>query len=150
MSITKNAMIGGAFGIGAALAYGISSILIKQGVTRLAPPLVGAIIALSSGTIALSIVGVRGFGARLAQSKNPIVFMVLSGIANSLGAVASYFALSMTPVVIVSPLQSTHPLFILLWSHLFLGKLERITPRLILGTILVVGGVVLITIGRIE
>ena len=149
MITKRNAIIGRAFGIGAALAYGISSVLIRQGVTSLAPPLIGAAIGLLSGTLSLTIVGARDLRTNLTQKRRAIGFLLISGVTAALGIMSSFFALSMAPVVIVSPLQSTSPLFTLLWSHLFLGQLERITLRLVLGSILVIFGVALITIGRV-
>lgn len=147
MITRRNAIIGRAFGIGAALAYGLSSVLIRQGLAKLAPPLVGASVALLSGTLTLAIVGTRDFRANLSQKK-AMVLLLISGVAAAFGIIANFFALSLAPVVIVSPLQSTSPLFALLLSHLFLGHLERITPRLLVGSSLVVVGVILITIGR--
>ncbi len=149
MSVKRDAIIGRAFGIGAALAYAISSVLIRQGLADLAPPLVGAAVGLLSGTLALAIIGTRNLGgAKLVQNKRSIVFLLISGVAASLGVVSSFFALSLAPVVLVSPLQSTSPLFTLLLSYLFLSHLERITPKLIMGSILVVLGAILLTIGR--
>lgn len=149
MSVKRDAIIGRVFGIGAALAYGISSVLIRRGVVDLAPPMVGAAVALLSGTIALSIIGTRNLGeANLMQNRRAIGFLLIAGVAAGLGIMASFFALSMAPVVIVSPLQSISPLFALLWSYLFLGHLERITPKLVLGSVLVVLGVVLVTISK--
>ena len=148
MNTKRNAFTGIAFGIGAALAYGTSSVLIRQALTHLASPLVGAAVALLSGTLVFLIIGGRGLKASLAQNRKAVGFLLLAGLAASLGIVSSFFALSLAPVVTVSPLQSTSPLFAMLWSYLFLRRLERITPRLILGSILVVFGVILITIGR--
>lgn len=154
MSVRRDATIGRTFGLGTALAYGISSVLIRQGVAGLAPPLVGAAVALLSGTLGLIIIRMRDLRtwnldrANLVQNKRPIVFLLIAGAIASLGVVSNFFALSMAPVVIVSPLQSTSPLFALLWSHLFLKHLERITLKLVLGSILVVFGVILVTIGR--
>lgn len=144
----KDAIIGRVFGIGAALAYGLSSVLIRQHVGHLTPPLVGASIALLSGTLSLAVIGTRDLRANLMQRQRAVVLLLISGIAAAGGIVSNFFALSLAPVVIISPLQSTSPLFALLFSHLFISHLERITPRLIVGSILVVAGVILITIGK--
>ncbi len=148
MSARRDAIIGRAFGIGAGLTYGISSVLIRQGVGDLAPPLVGAAIAMISGTLGLFVLGGRGVKAGLMESKKAVVLLLSSGIASACGIIASFFALSMAPVVVISPLQSTTPLFALLWSWLFLSRMERITPRLVLGSLLVVSGVILITLSK--
>ncbi len=143
----KDAIIGRVLGISAALAYGLSSVLIRQGVSGMAPPLVGASVSLLSGTLTLAVVGARDFKANLSK-KRAIIMLLISGIAAALGVISNFFALSMAPVVIVSPLQSTSPLFALLLSNLFLSHLEKITPRLIVGSVLVVGGIILITFGK--
>ena len=148
MNTKRDAFIGTAFGIGAALAYGTSSVFIRQGISNLAPPLVGAAVSLLSGTLVFLVIRARDLRANLAQNRKAVGFFLLAGLAASFGIVSSFFALSLTPVVTVSPLQSTSPLFAMLWSYLFLRRLERITSRLILGSILVIFGVILITIGR--
>ena len=144
----KDAIIGRVFGIGAALAYGLSSVLIRQHVGNLTTPLVGASIALLSGTLSLAVIGTRDLKTNITQKQRAVVLLLISGVAAAGGIVTNFFALSLAPVVIISPLQSTSPLFALLFSHLFISHLEKITPRLIVGSILVVAGVILITIGR--
>ncbi len=147
MSTRRNATIGIAFGIGAGLAYGVSAVLIRQGVGAMAPPLVGAAIAILCGTSGLFVIGRRSIKATLVGNKKAVILLLCAGLAGACGVLSSYFALSIAPVVIISPLQNTTPLFTLLWSWLFLGRLERITPRLVLGTVLVVSGIVLVTFG---
>ncbi len=149
MNTRRDVIIGRAFGIGAALAYGGSSVLVRYGVVGLAPPLVGAAVALLAGTLGLAIIGARHLDrTSLTQTTKPTVFLLIAGIMAGLGIVAGFFALDMALVVIVSPLQSINPLFALLGAYLFLGRLEKITLRLVVGTFLVVFGVILITLGR--
>lgn len=149
MNTRRDTLIGRTFGIGAALAYGVSAVLVRQGVADMTTPLVGAAIALLSGTLVLAAIGARSPESNLRQKKRSVALLLIAGVAAGAGIVSSFFALSMAPVVVVSPLQSTSPLFALLWSYLFLGKLERITLRVIMGTVLVVGGVALVAIGRV-
>ncbi len=149
MNTRRDVIIGRAFGIGAALAYGGSSVLVRYGVAGLAPPLVGAAVALLAGTLGLAITGGRHLDRiSLTQNTKPVVFLLMAGVMGGLGILTGFFALGVAPVVIVSPLQSISPLFALLGAHLFLGRLEKITRRLVLGTFLVVFGVILITLGR--
>ena len=72
----------------------------------------------------------------------------LSGIASASGVTFLYFALSKSPVVVVSPVVAINPLITLTLAHLLLQRLERITKRTIMGTLLVVLGVVIITLSR--
>ena len=55
-------------------------------------------------------------------------------------------ALSRGPVVVLSPVVSTNPLFTLLFASIFLRGVERITPRVVAGALLVVGGVVVLSV----
>ena len=148
MSTNRNLIIGIAFGIVAAIAYATSSVLIRESLAGMTPPLVGAAVALLSGTLALLPFRIQDLKASLNHNRKSVGFLLISGVVASLGIVSSFFALTMAPVVTVSPLQSTSPLFAMLWSYLFLRRLERITPKLVSGIILVVSGIILISIGR--
>ncbi len=147
MSTRKNTIIGRVFGIGAGLSYGVSSVLIRQGVGDLTVPLVGASIAMLAGTMGLFVIGGRGLKTGVAGRKKSVLLLLASGVVSAGGVTSTYFALSQSPVTVVGPLQATPPLFALLWSWLFLGRLEKITRRLVLGSVLVVAGIILITLG---
>lgn len=148
MSTRRDIIIGRTFALSAALAYAISAVLVRQGLAGMTPPLVGAAVSVLSGGLIIAIISSRRLESNLRQKKGSVVFLLLAGTAAGCGVLTSFLALSMAPVVIVSPLQSTSPLFALLSARLFLTRLETITFRLVLGTIFVVTGVILIAIGR--
>lgn len=131
-----------------ALAYAAVAILAKIGLGELAPPLVGAAMAMMSGTLILGLMERRRPDNQLREKRRAVWIILAAGAAGGLAVASNYFALSMAPVVMVSPISGTTPLFSLLLSYLFLHHLEKITPRLVVGTLLVVIGVVLITVGR--
>ena len=81
--------------------------------------------------------------------KRGFLLMTLAGICGAVGAMGNFFALSYAAVTIVSPIAATSPLIILLVAHLFMQRLERVTPRIWLGAILVVSGVILLTISNV-
>ncbi len=143
----REAVVGRAFAGGAALAFGTSSVLIRKGLGTLSTPLVGATLAMLSGTLILAIMVTRNLEKNLRQKKREVGFLLLTGVCYGLGMAATYLSLSLAPVVMVAPITSSSPLFTLLLAHFFLGRLERITPRLVLGTVLVVAGATLATIG---
>lgn len=149
MNAGRDIIIGRVLAVGAALISGTTAVLIRQGVADLAPPVVGAAIALLSGTLVLGVIEVGSANMSLRREKRSVGFLLLAGVASGIAIMANYSALSIAPVVIVTPVANTSPLFVLLWAHLFLGKLERITLRIVFGTILVVVGVILIAIGRV-
>ena len=79
------------------------------------------------------------------QSIGPFFF---AGVFETLGIVLVISALSAGPVVIVSPIVATSPLWILLGTWLFLRGIERLTLRTIAGALCVVAGTVAISLVR--
>ena len=60
---------------------------------------------------------------------------------------AQLFAVQRADVVIVAPILATFPLWTLLLSHIFISRLEQITVRLIIGTVITVAGVIAVVLG---
>jgi len=54
-------------------------------------------------------------------------------------------ALSLVQVSVVTPFNGTAPLFVLALASLLLKDVERLTGRIVLGTVLIVLGVFLLT-----
>ena len=54
-------------------------------------------------------------------------------------------ALSLGQVSVVTPLNGTAPLFVLVLAFAFLKGVERLTGRVVLGTVCIVSGVFLLT-----
>jgi drug/metabolite transporter (DMT)-like permease len=140
--------LGYAFPLAAAMLYGIAQVLVKWGVSELAPPLIGATIGLFFGTLAFSVVNIRQLNLGLMTRKWGAGLFILSGVLAAMGVILQYMALTMTPVIVVSPITSTSPFLTLIFIHLFLQRLEKITPRLVVGVILVVLGVTTISVGQ--
>ena len=83
-----------------------------------------------------------GLGGLRIPRKGAIWF-ILAGVFNGTSLLALYGALKTGNVVIVAPISATFPLFTLLFSLLFFRS-ERITRRIVGGTILVVAGAALV------
>ena len=141
--------IGYAFAMGAALSYGASQTVGKHVTTEYAPPLVGTAFALLFGLAFVSVLFHRHIPTDLRGSRwQGYLWFGLSGIASASGVTLLYFALSKAPVVVISPVVAINPLITLTLAHLLLQRLERITKRTIMGTLLVVLGVLIITLSR--
>ena len=85
-------------------------------------------------------------GRFLVQAPLPgKMWFALNGICNGVGTLLLYAALGNGPVSLVAPLYATYPLFTV-GLALFLGNV-KITWRLVAGTALTVGGVVLVLVG---
>lgn len=143
-------LIGYGTGLLAAVMFGAVYVLIRIGLSDATPALVGVTLSLFIGTVMFAPFGLasrdaqrpgadRGKGMRLA---------IIAGVLAGLGQVLMYMALKITPAVVISPLIHTQPLFTFAGALVFLRGTEKLTWKLVLGTLLVIGGVALITIGR--
>ena len=141
--------LGYAAAMGAAMAYGASQTVGRHVATEIAPPLVATAFALLFGFGYISLMFHRHIPHDLRTSpRRGFLLFGLSGIASSTGVTFLFFALSNAPVVVVSPVAAVNPLITLALAHIFLQRLERITKRTILGTLLVVLGIVIVTLSR--
>lgn len=133
---------------GAALAFASRDVISRHVVTGVADPLVTAAFALALGCFMLLTVVHRDVARSLRRL--PLGYITMCGLAGICAglAVASLFqALSRAPVTVVSPINASSPLFALLLAHIFLQRLESISLMLVVGTLLSVGGVVLVVLG---
>ena len=131
----------------AAVSYGVTHYLARILVTEQAPPLVVATFALLAGLLLLGAFSHRSLIHDRHAPKRAFLSVALAGLAASAGVALSFTALSIAPVIIVSPVVSVTPLVSLVLAHLFLKRLERITPRMWIGSVMVVVGVIFVTMG---
>lgn len=129
----------------AALSYGSSQVIARHAVTNLAPPLVGAFIALFWGTLGFALLSARNLGPRPTNLRRGALYFVGAGVFSSMGVVLMFTALSRGKVVILSPVLATNPLFTLVFAAVFLQGVEQITSRAVVGTALVVAGVIVLS-----
>ena len=143
-------LLGCLSGLMAGAATGGSTVLAKQAVGVHESPL--AITALGMLAAMLIVIPVVGFIAarnpavRTFEWK-PMAFVGVSGLSTTVSIVAQLFAVQRADVVIVAPILATFPLWTLLLSHIFISRLEHITLRLTVGTVVAVVGVVAVAVG---
>lgn len=66
---------------------------------------------------------------------------VIGGFLGGLAHMIRYVVLKDTPVTVVEPITSSHPLFTLLITAIFLKRIEVFSKRSIAGTILIMAGI---------
>jgi drug/metabolite transporter (DMT)-like permease len=81
-------------------------------------------------------------------SREALAPFVMAGVFETLGILLVIVALSVGPVVIVSPIVATSPLWILVGTGLFLRGIEKLTPRIVIGAMGVVAGTIALTTAR--
>lgn len=138
------------FPLMAAAMWGISALLIRRTVTHLAPALAGVPVSLFMGALIMLPLGStwRRPDTSAKADQWRFLFLMVAGSFSAFGSLLYYSAMAYAPVAVVTPLGNTGPLITILGSHLFMSRLERITPRLVGGALLVVGGAAFIAIGR--
>jgi len=132
---------------GAAACYGLVPVLGKLIISDEVPALVVSALSMLIGASILSTIFHRHvWNDRMLFGMNGWVFCVFAGVAATWGVTAFYLAITHAPVVQISPLIALHPLVAILFTHIFLQKMEKVTKRVVFGATMVVGGVVVIVI----
>lgn len=139
---------GFAFGTLAALLYAFSYIARKLGVNASRAPILGAVVTTATSLILLivMILSSKGLRNRLHVERSSAWPLLLSGVISSLAWVLQFFALGSGDAVVVVPLMDTAPLFGVAFSYSFLRGVERVTSRVILAALAVVGGAILLSL----
>ena len=134
------------FPLGAALVSAVSQSLRKQGLNILPDPFV-AIATVTSVTLTLLVIfliSTNRTGQLRMKRESFLLFFSAALVALS-AQIANFIALSRADVSVIIPLLNTTPLFAVLFSGLFLRGMETVSPRILLGALLMVAGVVIIT-----
>ncbi|MEJ2281248.1 MAG: EamA family transporter [Candidatus Bathyarchaeota archaeon] len=142
--ISKKGLIVPVFG---ALALASSQIVRKESLNIINQPLLGTAIGYSTSLIVYLSVMKLFKGEKISNfSRQDFQMFWKPGIGIALGWLLSFFALSQGLVSIIVPILQVELLFILLFSYIFLRKLEKISIKLVSSAILIITGVVLLSI----
>jgi uncharacterized membrane protein len=128
-----------------AVCFGVVAILRKTGLSHTGPVLGSAInasTALVAFTAFLLASGQRG--AMVSRGRT-LAYFIAAGVAENAAVFMTVVALGLGTVSVVTPLTATAPIFTLFLTFAFLQGIERLTARIVLGTLLIVLGVYLIT-----
>jgi drug/metabolite transporter (DMT)-like permease len=71
-------------------------------------------------------------------------YFALAGVGSTLGMFSFFAALQYVPAAVVAPLTSAAPLVTLILSHFTLKGVEHVARADVMGTVLIVLGVVLL------
>ena len=137
--------------MGAALSFASRDTISRHVLGGIAPPMVTAAFALSIGSVLLFMLTYRDVinSFRNLPTKY-VAICCLAGVSQGLAVAFLFQALSRAPVTVVSPINASSPLITLVLAHIFLQRLEHISPMLVVGTLLSVGGVVLVVVGAVS
>ncbi len=83
---------------------------------------------------------------KLVWDRRALVPFLFSGLGETLSVLFLLYAYAKGPVVIVAPISSTVPVWTMLLAAIFLRDLEQFTKASVIGSVLVVIGVVMISL----
>ncbi len=131
-----------------AACFGVVAVLRKIGLGG-AGAIVGSAANVTTALVAFTVfLLASGQGGAMACRGRSLVYFTLAGLAENLSVFLVVVGLSMGAVSVVTPLVSTAPIFVLLLSPFFLRGIELLNARLVIGTVLIVGGAYLVTAFR--
>lgn len=142
-----------AFGLLAALSWGITPVLIKKGLESLPSPIVGLTPAMAVAGLAYAIIlGLRGRLRPLfpALRQKPALWQAGAGALVGLGTLCRWVALSLTSAAMVTTLSRASLLITVGLGGRLLGRdLEPVTNRVRWGaTLIVLGAIIVVWYGR--
>ena len=133
--------------IGSAFFYAASSAVRKTGLNILPESVLGAVVGALTGLIAYPVIlRLLGRHGEFKPNKKSIPYLVSGGIATSIAWIGMFYATQQGSIGVVSAIIGANPLFGLILSAILLKDAEKISLRVVLGSILIVIGVALITI----
>lgn len=147
MNRIKN--IGVIYAVISAFMYSLAAVIGKQLTEDIASPLVISSFSLLFGLLVTFVVmapkAIKEIGQTSIKNWTTIV---IAGLCSSCGVMFYFLSLSSAPVVVVTPIISIYPLITIVLAFLFLKGIETISLRTILGTILVISGIIFILFGN--
>jgi uncharacterized membrane protein len=128
-----------------ATCFGIVAIIRKVGLSGMGP-VPGTAVNLTAALIAFSALMLASGHRGIVKCRGrTLAYFIAAGVAENAGVFLTIVALTFGAVSVVTPLTAASPIFVLLLTPLFLRGVEVLTPRVVVGTVLIVSGVYLIT-----
>ncbi len=132
----------------AAIFFGCAVVFRKMGLNILNSPILGVTVGFTTSLfIYLTILAFfKSWRKSLSLGRSDLSIFFIAGFSLAAGWLSIFYALSYGDVIIVAPLTNLHPLFVVFFSYLFIGDIEKVTPKIVMGALTVVLGVILITV----
>ena len=134
------------YAILAIIFWAMPPVFVRAAVMDLGSPLVGNVISNIFGLVAVMgyMIPSHGLEKIKKTDRRSMKILLLASILTSLSQLTQYMALGLGNVALVTPLTSTHILITMAISYLFLQRLERVNPKVVLAGALVLVGLYLI------
>lgn len=84
---------------------------------------------------------------KISWHRRALVPFVVSGICETVAILTLFYAFASGPVVVVSPIAATSPIWTVVLTGLVLRDVERINTAIVFGTLFVVSGAICVILG---
>jgi uncharacterized membrane protein len=128
-----------------ATCFGIVAILRKLGLSGMAPVPGTAVNVTTALVVFTSFLVASGQREAMVCRGRSLLYFLAAGLTENLGVFLVVLALSLGTVSVVAPLTNVTPLFVIIFSLLFLRGIETLNGRVVAGAALIVVGACLIT-----
>lgn len=134
------------FPLGAAFLTGVSQNIRKTGLLILPNPFIAAAVTTTTSFVVFILsLFFTGQLRSIRADRKCLPFYGSAALVSAVAQILTFAALSKGSVSVIVPLVNTNPLFIVLFSAIFLKDLEKVTALVVTGAALIVGGIVMIT-----
>ena len=140
------ALTGIAYAIGATLIWVMRDLIIRYSSPDVPYKTLAIFVMAGTSSIVMALVLANSRSGRKDFSGKGLFYFVLVGIASFSALTSLFFALEEGRIVVVTPITSAQPLFVLLFSRFLPQGMEPLTPLMVLGAAFIVAGGALISL----
>jgi drug/metabolite transporter (DMT)-like permease len=134
--------------LGASLLYAVSNVIRKMGTNIQPDAVLGAQMSTMAGLVACVVyLAIKNRFKELQVNRNNINWLAGAGIVNAFAWITITMAINLGRVSVVTSIIYSYPLFSVLLSRIFL-KDEPLNRNIIIGSLLIVFGVVIVSLLR--
>jgi len=138
----------GAYSLSAAFTAAVVHNIARASLLPAAYPILfAAIVGVVSLVIFAGYLMLAGASIRPVWDRRAMRPFLAAAVLETMGFLFFNIALSVGPVVIVTPMVATQPMWVLIFTVVFLRSIEMVTLRTVSGSVAVVAGTLAITLG---
>lgn len=134
------------FPILASLAYGVSNVYRKVAIDLGTDPVTASTVLITTSWLCVSVyILASSRVSSIRATRKELAYFILAGVFSTLGPIFYFIALAEGSLIVVAPLASTTPIFVLIGSWFLTREVELFNRAIILGTLVTVVGMMVMT-----
>jgi uncharacterized membrane protein len=130
----------------AGACWGLAHFSRKIGLNVIPNPIVGVTLQNATVLVFFPLLTLNRRTRLVLNNKNAWSIFSIVGLFTFFAHICLFYALKLGDLVIVTPLASVSPFFVLVFAGIFMKKLERVTLKIVIGAVFIVGGTALLSL----